>query len=148
MSVHDFLMSHAVKVNEGSGVLVQSMSDEYSYVLTARHVLKDDDKLFLWDGTPVKSLGAYFLDEDCALIKVPVVEDLALTRFRSANIDYQAQAVFAGFPGYLKNEKTPVDRFRVYNGKLSSVADDYLLTIDNLPNKGLIEGRQVEVFIS
>lgn len=140
MSVHDFLISHAVKVNEGSGVLVQSMSDDYSYVLTAKHVLKEDDKLFLWDGTPVKSLGAYFLNEDCALIKVPVVEGLALTRFRNSNIDYQAQAVFAGFPGYLSNEKTPIEKFRVYNGKLSSVADDYLLTIDNLPNRGLIEG--------
>lgn len=140
MSVHDFLISHAVKVNEGSGVLVQSMSDDYSYVLTAKHVLKEDDKLFLWDGTPVKSLGAYYLNEDCALIKVPVVEGLELTRFRSSNIDYQAQAVFAGFPGYLSNEKTPIEKFRVYNGKLSSVAEDYLLTIDNLPNRGLIEG--------
>ena len=140
MSVHDFLISHAVKVNEGSGVLVQSMSDDYSYVLTAKHVLKEDDKLFLWDGTPVKSLGAYYLNEDCALIKVPVVEGLELTRFRSSNIEYQAQAVFAGFPGYLSNEKTPIEKFRAYNGKLSSVAEDYLLTIDNLPNRGLIEG--------
>lgn len=140
MSVHDFLIRHAVKINEGSGVLVQSMSDEYSYVLTAKHVLAAVNSLSMWDGTPVEPLGVYSLDKDCAVIKVPYVESLSLTRFRSPDVEYQALAIFAGFPGYLNNTNSPAEKFRMYNGKINKVVDDYLLTLDNLPPKALIDG--------
>lgn len=43
MTVSERITKHSVKVNGGSGVLVNTMSLDYSYVLTADHVLEDND---------------------------------------------------------------------------------------------------------
>ena len=37
MTPDELIISHAVKINGGSGVLVGAISQDYSYVLTAKH---------------------------------------------------------------------------------------------------------------
>lgn len=43
MTASNLMTSNAVIVNEGSGVLVNAMTQDYSYVLTAKHVLAESD---------------------------------------------------------------------------------------------------------
>ena len=40
-TIYEIMQSYCVRVNGGSGVLVNAMTIEYSYVLTAAHVIKD-----------------------------------------------------------------------------------------------------------
>jgi hypothetical protein len=59
---------HTVKVNEGSGVLIQPMSADYAYVLTAKHCLKvDPDNL---NSAFIKHHKVYSFDK----IKIPVLD--------------------------------------------------------------------------
>ena len=41
MTASEIMQSYCVKVNGGSGVLVNAMTREYSYVLTAAHVISE-----------------------------------------------------------------------------------------------------------
>lgn len=43
MSFSEKCRKCSVKVDEGSGVLFQPMTEQYSYILTAKHNLYDDD---------------------------------------------------------------------------------------------------------
>jgi hypothetical protein len=89
---------HSVKVNNGSGVLIQSMSPEYAYVLTAKHCLKVDSedlesdfiqpqKVFANDGTEINILDVICHDnEDIAVIIV--TSDSTPTLDLMINCDY------------------------------------------------------------
>ncbi len=82
----DNLPNCTVIVNEGSGCLFQPASDDYSYVLTAKHVLKEINKITQQtlndDGTiknkDVETIGTPFLhsDEqiDACIIKIPRIK--------------------------------------------------------------------------
>ena len=41
MTVYEIMQSYCVMVNGGSGVLVNAMTLDYTYVLTAYHVIRD-----------------------------------------------------------------------------------------------------------
>jgi len=43
-NISDLIKEHTVVVDEGSGVLIQPMTDEYSYILTAKHNVLVDHK--------------------------------------------------------------------------------------------------------
>jgi len=73
---------HSVKVNNGSGVLIQPMSPEYAYVLTAKHCLKVDSNdlesadiqahvIKTYDGSQITVLDViYHENKDMAILIV------------------------------------------------------------------------------
>lgn len=140
MSIHEFIRQHAVKVNDGSGALVHCLSEEYSYILTAKHNLKKQNNVKTWKGDQINVLQVYEHLDDCALLKIPLVADLPLIRYKNAELDYQADAVFAGFPGHRAGEKTAEERFKSFDGKAKQFESGFYLTIDGLPGKSLIDG--------
>jgi len=140
MSIHEFIREHAVKVNDGSGALVHCLSEDYSYVLTAKHTLKENNVIETWDGRPINILDIYIHEDDCALLKVPFVPNLQLVRYKNNQFDYKSGAVFAGFPKYRANEETPEQRFKTYEGKVKQLDKCFYLTLEGLPPKGHIEG--------
>ncbi|HEE9787877.1 TPA: hypothetical protein R8F93_001895 [Enterobacter soli] len=140
MSIHEFIREHAVKVNDGSGVLVQCLSEEFSYILTAKHTLKPQNRVETWDGQPLAIIDIYHHSEDCALLTIPIVHDLSLVRFKSNKFDYKNGVIFGGFPNCRASETTPETRFRTYDGKVKQLDKAFYLTIDGLPPKSQIEG--------
>lgn len=140
MSIYEFIREQAVKVNGGSGALVHCLSEDYSYVLTAKHTLKPHNKVETWTGQRLDVLGVYPHADDCALLKIPLIDDLPLNRYKNKRIDYKAEAVFAGFPDCRANEATPEAKFQTYDGKVKQFEKGFYLTIDGLPARGLIEG--------
>lgn len=140
MSIHEFIREHAVKVNDGSGALVHCLSEEYSYILTAKHNLKKQNHVEAWKGDKIDVLEVYQHVDDCALLKIPFVDGLPLIRYKNTNLDYQAEAVFGGFPSHRAGEKTAEERFRSYDGKAKQFESGFYLTIDGLPGKSLIDG--------
>ncbi|CNG86777.1 ABC-three component system protein [Yersinia enterocolitica] len=140
MSIHEFIRKHAVKVNDGSGALVQCLSEEFSYILTAKHTLKSQNRVETWDGQALTILGIYYHREDCALLKISFVNDLPLVRFKSNKFDHKSEAIFGGFPGCRANEVTPEKRFQIYEGKVRQLDKEFYLTIEGLPPKAQIEG--------
>lgn len=140
MSIHEFIRKHAVRVNDGSGTLVPCLSEEFTYVLTAKHTLKPQNKIETWDGQPLTVLDIYSHGDDCVILKIPLINDLPLVRFKSNKIDHKNEVIFGGFPRYRSNEVTPEARFRTYEGKIKQVEKGFYLTIEGLPPKGHIEG--------
>jgi len=167
MTIHEFIRMHAVKVNNGSGVLVNCLSDEFSYVLTAKHVIKpinktldseknangkededqidfdnliDNVKVITWEGNIISVLGIYPGNNDCVLLQVPLVHNLPLIRFKNNEFDHKSNVIFGGFPNCRDSEKDPRNRFKTYEGKAEQVDKDFYLKIDGLPAKNLIEG--------
>lgn len=140
MTVHEFIREHAVKVNDGSGVLVNCLSEVYSYVLTAKHTLKEVNKIETWDGRPVDVIKVYEHADDCALIQVSFVDSLPLIRHKNDRVEYQQDAIFGGFPLLRSKESTPEARFKTYNGNLDPINNGYYFSIKGLPPKRIIEG--------
>lgn len=140
MSIHEFIRKHTVKVNHGSGTLVHCLSEEFSYILTAKHTLKPHNQVETWDGQPLTVLHIYPHGDDCVILKIPRVNDLPLVRFKSNKFDRKSDAIFGGFPGNRANEATPEARFRTYEGKVKQFEKAFYLTIEGLPPKSQIEG--------
>jgi hypothetical protein len=140
MSIHEFIREHAVKVNDGSGVLVHCLSEDYSYVLTAKHVVKAQNAVETWDGRPITVLDVYRHEDDCALLKVSYVPDLQSVRYKNNEFDYKGGAVFAGFPKCRASEDTPEQRFKSYEGKVKQFDKGFYLTLEGLPPQKHIEG--------
>ncbi|MCS4493704.1 hypothetical protein NXS97_05730 [Pantoea sp. B623] len=167
MTIHEFIRMHAVKVNNGSGVLVHCLSDEFSYVLTAKHVVKpinktsgseknvdanedegkvdfdnliEHTKVITWEGNIITVIDIYPGNNDCILLKIPLVHNLPLVRFKNNQFDHKSNVIFGGFPEYRDGEKDPERRFKTYEGKAKQVDKDFYLTIEGFPPKTQIEG--------
>lgn len=140
MSIHEFIREHAVKVNDGSGAIVHCLSEEYSYILTAKHVLKPQNRVETWNGQLITVLDVYDHSDDCALLKIPLVNDLPLVRFKSNRFDLKSEVIFGGFPGYRSHEKVLEERFKIYEGKVKQFNKGFHLTIEGLPPKAHIDG--------
>ncbi len=138
------IRSHSAIVNDGSGVIVQSLSSDYSYILTARHVLKEVNSLTTWEGKKIDALDVFVHEDvkyDCAVIRIPFCDELSLTRFRGGPIEGKAEASLYGFPQIRRNSEDRDDWLKKYDGAITnSVADYHVLTINSLPAAELIEG--------
>ncbi|MCU4158400.1 trypsin-like peptidase domain-containing protein, partial [Carboxylicivirga sp. A043] len=97
-------------VNSGSGCLFQPASDDYSYVLTAKHVLEDNNKITrqtlndAHDVIPEKLeiIGSPFIHEDtnkdAAIFKVKRVSDIE-SLLRDDSLEYNSEKYFlSGHP--------------------------------------------------
>ncbi|AZB28444.1 ABC-three component system protein [Chryseobacterium balustinum] len=92
MSRIDLLSKFTVKVEGGSGCLFQPMNDEYSYVLTAKHVIINNNtpsinqQIVEEDGSlknvPLEIIGSAFLhsdpNKDAAIIKIKKTDTIEI----------------------------------------------------------------------
>lgn len=111
--LHEF----AVKVAGGSGCLFQPETTEYTYVLTAKHVIKDLVKISITrevNSKPrVQSLviigKPYFLDnsdEDAAIIKIKYIKDLSPLYIIDNSNETDIKYYFIGHPGVRRKNKS------------------------------------------
>ncbi|MGP5564991.1 ABC-three component system protein [Vreelandella alkaliphila] len=135
------MTEHCVMVNGGSGVLVSAMSQDYSYVLTARHVLKaQDNQVINHQKRPIRIIDFHEhpnADYDCAVIQVQYVPSIKQSAW-PATIQGQANLSMVGFPETSRETVTPI---KVYNGTLTSVIDERIVvTLEGSPGQKSIAG--------
>lgn len=139
---------HSVMVNGGSGVLVSAMSKEYSYVLTANHVVAHEGTNSLVEDYAGKKLrvldiivhsdAQHRTKFDCAIVIVEYIEKINQYAFPAALLPTRANLSIAGFP---KTERASADPWKLHDGHMTSVVDDLIIfSIDGIPGKNTISG--------
>lgn len=144
MTASSLMASNAVIVNEGSGVLVNAMTQDYSYVLTAKHVLAKSDSENIVTNQYGRSLRVYGVlvgqEEhcDCAVIKIEHVPAVAQQSFPAIALPNSASLKFVGFPGTERQSSTPL---KIYDGHVTDVRGELIsFTIEGSPAKTAIDG--------
>lgn len=149
MTVSEIMQSYCVKVNGGSGVLVNAMTKEYSYVLTAAHVIKDITNYEVTDhqGKKLQVLGVLPYPKesdselalyDCAILKVAYQVRVAQRLNPSSCLPHRANLTLVGFP---ETEKESSDPIKHYDGHMTSVVNELIIfTVDGIPDKATITG--------
>lgn len=149
MNASEIMQSYCVRVNGGSGVLVNAMTPAYSYVLTAAHVIKDViiNKVTDYQGNNLEVLAAFThsisknpesANCDCAILKVAYQERVAQRSFPASGLPNLANLRLVGYP---KTERESSDQIKHYDGHMTSVVNELLIfTIDGAPGKSTIEG--------
>ena len=149
MTVSEIIQSYCVKVNGGSGVLVNAITLEYSYVLTAAHVLDGINvhKVFDYQGNPVEVLEVLrhsepfvleTLSNDYAILKVSFQAHVTQKVFTAEELPHRADLTLVGYPKLERTSQTPI---KFYGGHMTNVNDHLIFfTIDGIPSKSEIEG--------
>ncbi|MGZ0654504.1 ABC-three component system protein [Coraliomargarita sp. W4R72] len=127
----ELTIRHSVIVNEGSGVLIQPASSEYSYIFTAKHVLTEErhisgeDVIVEIETTNIKIIDhndqvltviEQYLHEtlDAAILKVDYQEDLPITAYSNYQVDPPILRLW-GFPKKRRLSSSFRDRLQCYN---------------------------------
>ncbi|WP_305812142.1 ABC-three component system protein [Photobacterium leiognathi] len=158
MTVSEILQSYCVKVNGGSGVLVNAMTQDYSYVLTAAHVILDEEGNIISDeegniavrdyqDNPLNVLSELIPQEwresradryDFAILIVNYQERLAQKCLPASDLSDQASLTLVGFPETERNSSDPIKQ---YTGHKISVANELLmLSLNGIPGTDTIKG--------
>ncbi|MCU4347516.1 serine protease [Acinetobacter lactucae] len=149
MTVFEIMQSYCVRVNGGSGVLVNAMTQNYSYVLTAAHVLDDITvhEVFDYQGNPVEILEILrhsdpfvlaTLSNDYVILKVSFQAHVAQKIFNAKELKHSAGLTLVGYPQGERTSQTPI---KFYDGHITNVNDDLIsFTINGMPSKSEIEG--------
>lgn len=115
MSFHDRCKQFIVKVNGGSGVIIQPMTDDYSYIFTAKHTLYEDPEtmstpienhILKGIATELKFIKKYEHDTlDIAILKIKKVDvETPLKEFKELVQD-DCKYKFYGYPNYKEEKK-------------------------------------------
>lgn len=118
MAAIDFLPLFSVKVNQGSGCLVQPPEVDFTYVFTARHVVKNEEdekpvviRQHLKDGTIdeelITVLDVFYHPNpliDAAILKVEKVEDIANLNMAKAELGSLHECHLIGHPATRRGE--------------------------------------------
>lgn len=149
MTTSELIETYCVMVNGGSGVLVSAMSQEYSYVLTAGHVLEgilvDDVVVTNHKSELLKVLDifvhpdkAYRQKYDCCVIQVEYVPAIKQQSFPSNALLTKANLTLVGFPVTERSSMTPIKH---YDGHMTSVSDELIVfTVNGIPGVATILG--------
>lgn len=150
MTISEIMQSYCVKVNNGSGVLVNAMTREYSYVLTAAHVIPDKlDSLVVHDyqGNQLDVLAVFTSPEwndseperyDFAILKVDHQIRLAQKCLPASDLTDRSSLTFVGFPETERNTSTPI---KEHSGHKVSVANELVVMfIDSIAGTTTIRG--------
>ncbi|WP_218927647.1 ABC-three component system protein [Vreelandella glaciei] len=141
-------------MNGGSGVLVNAMTQEYSYVLTAAHViLEKQDDLVVHDyqgnqlavlavlpqhlpsPEQIKSEGHLY---DIAVLKVDYQEHIVQQCLPASDLSNCASLTLVGFP---ETERDSPDPLKEYTGHKISVANELVIMfLDGIPGTTTIRG--------
>lgn len=141
MNIYNLMQTHSVIVNNGSGVLVNAMSDEYSYVLTVRHALQEENILTSSIGDKIKIIDVYVHSDpnrDCAIIKIEHPLDVKQELWSVDTLEHHAALMVVGYP---ETRRSNQNKYKNQDGRLTSYCDKgFVLTADGIPGKDLIEG--------
>ncbi|WP_223296232.1 ABC-three component system protein [Shewanella halifaxensis] len=154
----EIMQSYTVMVNGGSGVLVNAMTLDYSYVLTAAHVIRkkkgdiavldlDDINVLDYKSEKLKVL-AVLIDPaphdaedptyDCAILKVEYQARVLQRCFAASRLPHLAAIILVGYPA---TERGSADQIKQYDGHKTSVVNKLvILTINGVPAKSTIQG--------
>ncbi|KTT10729.1 hypothetical protein NS2R_17245 [Pseudomonas oryzihabitans] len=144
----DIMQSYCVMVNDGSGVLVNAMTQEYSYVLTARHAVVAKPALNMvidHNGTVIEVLDVLVfskVDEkeplDCAILKVTHQPELSQKTWIASHLPHEVNLTLVGMPATERNSLTPIKH---WNGRAVSVVDELItLALAGIPGKDIVQG--------
>jgi hypothetical protein len=100
---------HSVKVNKGSGVLIQPMSPDYAYVLTAKHCLRVDSEnldsaevqphvVSACDGTEITILDVICHDNEDMAILIVVSDSTLELMINCDSLKTNDNAFLCGYP--------------------------------------------------
>ncbi len=133
MNFFDQCKQCSVIVDNGSGVLFQPMTEEYSYILTAKHNLyndakqgsykepkdKDDIKITFCDGNDKQIIDKYEHDSlDIAILKIDKIEfESPYKEFIQPNNGYEFK--FYGYPEKRRNETEKISYFDLNIGDIT-----------------------------
>ncbi|WP_046003099.1 ABC-three component system protein [Pseudoalteromonas rubra] len=150
MTVSEIIKSYCVKVNGGSGVLVNAITREYSYVLTAAHVIPENQDEIVVNDYQNNRLAVLSVlippewDEsepdryDYAILKVDYQERLAQKCAPASDLTELAPLTLVGFP---ITERDSSDPIKEYTGHKISVANDLIIMfLDGGPGTTTIRG--------
>ena len=137
--MYQIMTERSVMVNEGSGVIVNAMSNSYSYVLTAKHVLEANNSLKSHIGNPINVIDVHtHPDCDCAVIQIDSLPDSEQSTWPADTLDHNAELMVAGFPKIRRNSP---DKIKLQDGKITSFLDqNIILTAEGSPPQDLITG--------
>lgn len=154
MTVSEIIRSYCVKVNGGSGVLVNAMTQEYSYVLTAAHVISEkqgDHVVYDYQGNLLTVLAVLLPHLSCpekiksepqrydfAILKVNYQKHIEQHCLSASNLNHLAPLTLIGFPG---TERYSSDPIKEYTGHKISVANELVMvSLDGIPGTTSIKG--------
>ncbi len=147
-TVSEIMQSYCVMVNGGSGVLVNAMTQEFSYVLTARHAVFEDaarNVVVDHNQNSIEVLGVLVFPKvdqqeslDCAVLKITHQADLSQKSWSAAHLPLQANLTFVGIPKAERASATPIKH---RTGHAASVVNDLItLELAGIPSKDIIQG--------
>ena len=147
-TVSEIMQSYCVMVNGGSGVLVNAMTQEFSYVLTARHAVFEDaarNVVVDHNQNSIEVLGVLVFPKvgqqeslDCAVLKITHQADLSQKSWSAAHLPLQANLTFVGLPKAERASATPIKH---RTGHAASVVNDLItLELAGIPSKDIIQG--------
>ncbi|MFT6030345.1 MAG: hypothetical protein ACI8O8_002089 [Oleiphilaceae bacterium] len=154
MTASEIMQSYCVKVNGGSGVLVNAMTQEYSYVLTAAHVISEEQgsiDVHDYQGNPLgvlavipqnlplqKMIKADPQLYDFAILKVDYQERVAQKCLPASDLIDRAPLTLVGFPETERNSTNPI---KEHTGDKASVAKELvMMNLDGILGTGTIRG--------
>ncbi len=149
MTASEVMQSYTVIVNAGSGVLVNAMTKDYSYVFTAAHVIKDIDQhkvidhkgnvlqvieVLTYNGMQGDNANLY----DCVVLKVTYQERIQQKSLSASDLIHRANLMLVGYPETERASSVPIKH---YDGHMTSVANELItFTIDGIPGVETIRG--------
>jgi hypothetical protein len=141
MNRHDFMTANSVIVNNGSGVLVNSMTEDYTYVLTAKHAVLEENIVQKIDGTFINVLGVFEHtndDVDCAILLVDYQPNIIQKTYNIGVLPDKASLVLVGYPSLRRKED---DKIKHQNGNfLEAINNKFILNADGVPGQDIILG--------
>lgn len=154
MTASEIMQSYCVTVNGGSGVLVNAMTQEYSYVLTAAHVITEEQSNNVVHDYQGNQLGVIAVIPenlpsqemitsepqlyDFAILKVDYQERVAQKSLPASDLIDRASLTLVGFP---ETERSTSNRIKEHTGNKASVANELvIMNLDGIPGTGTIRG--------
>ena len=151
MNKYELMNAHAVKVNSGSGVLISALSQEYSYVLTAAHVIRNaasregfqSHEILNHEMERINVIQIYFHPDtnvDCAVIKIPYQENISLSIY-IGEPPPRTSLMMVGYPDTRLNEAPFNNQVKQQTAEFVSwVEDEIVISADGGPDKSMIDG--------
>lgn len=146
MNMYELMNVQAVKVNNGSGVIIGALSSDYSYILTASHVITDsqDLKIRNYKGEEILAIDVHHHADtkvDCAIIRIPYLHEVALSLYIGERLPHQAQLMMVGYPSTREKELDYHKKVKQQDASFtSSVSGEIIITAAGMPDKDLIDG--------
>lgn len=154
MTASEIIQSYCVKVNGGSGVLVNAMTKKYSYVLTAAHVISEKqgsidvcdyqgNALRVLDVIPQNLPSQEMIKAnpqlyDFAILKIDYQERVAQKCLPASDLIDRASLTLVGFPDTERKSSNPI---KEYTGHKISVAQELIvISLDGIPGTTTIKG--------